>query len=57
MLHKNCTKRIVISQILNFNVEHNDMPNIQNFRKELNSKNFKKNPFFHTQTNTSYKIF
>ena len=31
-----------ISQILNFNVENSDMPNIKNFRKELNSKNFKK---------------
>ena len=48
-------KILYISQILNFNEKHSDMPNKQNFRKELNSKIFKKRSY--TQTDTTYNFF
>ena len=49
--------RLHISQILNFNVEHGDMPNIQNFREELDSKNFKKRIHFLILKQTQPTIF
>ena len=55
ILHKNCAKHVT-SKIINFIEEHIDMPNIQNFRKEPNSKNFKKRVHFPILNNaTIYK--